>query len=44
MLARAKGAPAAAVRDAVLDDLRAFVGGAPASDDVTLMLVRRLPA
>lgn len=44
VLARAKGAPAAAVRDAVLDDLRAFVGGAPASDDVTLMLVRRLPA
>jgi len=26
------------------DDLRAFVDGAPASDDVTLMLVRRLPA
>jgi serine phosphatase RsbU (regulator of sigma subunit) len=35
--------PAAEVRDAVLADLAAFVGEAPASDDVTLVLVRRHP-
>ena len=35
--------PATEVRDAVLKDLAAFVGEAPASDDVTLVLVRRRP-
>jgi len=35
--------PATGVRDAVLADLAAFVGEAPASDDVTLVLVRRHP-
>lgn len=35
--------PATDVRDAVLADLAAFVGEAPASDDVTLVLVRRHP-
>jgi phosphoserine phosphatase RsbU/P len=44
VLAGAAGRSATAVRDAVLDDLRAFVGEAPASDDVTLVLVRRQTA
>lgn len=41
VLVAARGLPAAEVRDAVLNDLAAFVGEAPASDDVTLVLVRR---
>jgi len=43
VLARTAGAAATAVREAVLDDLGAFVGDAHASDDVTLVMVRRLP-
>jgi len=35
--------PATGVRDAVLADLASFVKDAPASDDVTLVLVRRRP-
>lgn len=41
LLQSLRGKDAAAVRDAVLADLRGFVGEAPASDDVTLVLVRR---
>ena len=41
VLKAARGHDAAGVRDAVLADLAAFVGEAPASDDVTLVLVRR---
>lgn len=36
-----RGRTASAVRDAVLADLAAFVGDAAASDDVTLVLLRR---
>jgi serine phosphatase RsbU (regulator of sigma subunit) len=43
LLCSLRGKGAAAVRDAVLADLGAFVGEAHASDDVTLVLVRRCP-
>ena len=42
-LTTVRGRAAVEVRDAVVADLAAFVGEAPASDDVTLVLVRRLP-
>jgi serine phosphatase RsbU (regulator of sigma subunit) len=41
ILVASRELPAAEVRDAVLADLAAFVGEAPVSDDVTLVLVRR---
>ncbi len=41
LLQSLRGRDAAAIRDAVLADLRGFVGEAPTSDDVTLVLVRR---
>ena len=41
VLASSRSAPAGDVRDAVLADLAAFVGQAPVSDDVTLLLLRR---
>lgn len=40
-LDRSRGKSTAEVRDAVLADLASFVRDAPASDDVTLVLVRR---
>jgi serine phosphatase RsbU (regulator of sigma subunit) len=43
LLATQRGCEAAQVREAVLEDLRGFVGEARASDDVTLVLVRRCP-
>ncbi|MBK9304581.1 MAG: SpoIIE family protein phosphatase [bacterium] len=43
LLASLRGRPTADVRDAVLADVKAFVGEAPTSDDVTLVLLRRLP-
>ncbi len=43
LLASLRGCPVAAVRDAVLAEVKAFVGEAPTSDDVTLVLLRRLP-
>jgi len=43
LLRSLRGREAAAIRDAVLADLRGFVGEASASDDVTLVLVRREP-
>jgi serine phosphatase RsbU (regulator of sigma subunit) len=42
LLASLHGRPTAEVRDAVLADVKAFVGEAPTSDDVTLVLLRRL--
>lgn len=42
LLASLRGRPAGEVRDAVLADVKAFVGEAPTSDDVTLVLLRRL--
>lgn len=41
VLGRSRGKSTAEVRDAVLADLASFVRDAPASDDVTLVLVRR---
>lgn len=35
--------PAAGVLEGVLDDLRQFTGGAPQQDDITLIVIRRLP-
>ncbi|MDO9693726.1 MAG: SpoIIE family protein phosphatase [Candidatus Latescibacteria bacterium] len=43
LLASLRGRPTAEVRDAVLADVKSFVGEAPTSDDVTLVLLRRLP-
>ncbi len=43
LLSSLHGRPTADVRDAVLSDVKAFVGGAPTSDDVTLVLLRRRP-
>lgn len=42
-LAGLGGRASAEVRDALLADLEAWVGDAPTSDDVTLVLLRRLP-
>ncbi len=41
LLSASRTLPIAAIRDAVLTDLAAFVGTAPVSDDVTLVLLRR---
>ena len=41
-LEASRGRPAEAVVDAVLSDLSAFRGGAPLTDDVTVMAVRRI--
>jgi serine phosphatase RsbU (regulator of sigma subunit)/DNA-binding NarL/FixJ family response regulator len=35
--------PAEEILQAVLDDLRGFIAGAPQQDDVTLIVIRRLP-
>jgi DNA-binding NarL/FixJ family response regulator len=35
--------PAEEILEAVLDDLRRFIDGAPQQDDVTLIVIRRLP-
>lgn len=43
LLRSQRGKGAVAVRDAVLEDLASFVGDAAASDDVTLVLLRRAP-
>lgn len=39
-VARAAGASPERIRDAVLEDLRRFTGGAPTADDVTLVVVQ----
>lgn len=41
--AGAGGRPAAAVLEAILAAVRAFVGDAPQSDDITLLVARRVP-
>jgi len=41
-LRRATGRPSAGIIAAVTDELRAFVGGAEPSDDITMLAVRRL--
>lgn len=41
LLAASRALPVGGIRDAVLDDLAGFVGAAPVSDDVTLVLLRR---
>jgi serine phosphatase RsbU (regulator of sigma subunit) len=40
-LAQRRGEPLEAIADGVLDDLSQFLGGRPAGDDVTLLLLRR---
>jgi len=40
----AEGLSAAEICDRVLDRIREFGGGAPLADDVTLLIIRRLPA
>ncbi len=42
LLAASRSLPIGGIRDAVLADLATFVADAPVSDDVTLVLVRRL--
>ncbi|MCB0028932.1 MAG: serine/threonine-protein phosphatase [Anaerolineales bacterium] len=37
-------APADALLNAIIADVQAFAGAAPQADDITLMIVRRLPA
>ena len=37
-------APAGALLNAIIADVQAFAGAAPQADDITLMIVRRLPA
>lgn len=42
-VAAQRGRPAADLPDAVLDDVRAFVGDAPPFDDITLLVIGRAP-
>ena len=41
--AQQRGMPAPAVREAILDAVMHHQGGEPAADDMTVLVIRRLP-